>query len=85
MTKRSEPSLPINPTHVASELGAQRSSWHRLGDGPWFGTVVDAGGLEWEFEELRSARSWRATSSAAQTFNASSLEQLLHKVLDGRS
>jgi hypothetical protein len=70
-----------SPTDVCAAAGAQSSGWFRLGDGPWHGTVIDKGGLEWEFEQLLAAKSWRATSSAAQVYNASSLELLLKKVI----
>jgi hypothetical protein len=80
MPKPASTSVP-DPTSLASSLGAQRSSWWKLGDGPWYGNVTDQNGIEWEFEQLTAAKSWRATSVAAQVFNASSLELLLKKVL----
>lgn len=71
--------LSFDPVKLAADAGAERSSWHKLGDGPWFGTVVDTGGIEWEVEQLST--SWRATSSTAVAVTGKTLEQLLKKVL----
>jgi len=76
MTKPTGP--PVNLTELASSLGAARSSWWKLGDGPWYGNVTDASGMEHDIEELSS--SWRSVSSAQTVFTAKTVELLLKKV-----
>ena len=68
-----------DPTGLASSLGAARSSWWKLGDGPWYGTVVDAHGMEHEIEEL--AANWRSVSLNQTVFTAKTVELLLKKIL----
>jgi hypothetical protein len=76
--KPAQTSVP-DPTSLASSLGAARSSWWKLGDGPWYGNVTDVHGMEHEVEELSS--SWRSVSQAQTVFTAKTLELLLKKVL----
>jgi len=66
---------------LANAAGAQRSAWWKLGDGPWYGTVVDGSGVEWELEQLKTT--WRATSVTQAVVNAPGVEQLLKKVGGG--
>jgi hypothetical protein len=79
MPKKSKPSLPFEPLAIARDAGAATSGWWKLGDGAWYGTVVDKLGIEWEVEELKT--SWTATSSTSLTVTGSSLEELLKKAL----
>jgi hypothetical protein len=69
----------VDLVELASSAGAARSGWWKLGDGPWYGTVVDTAGVEYDIEELKT--SWRATSSTQAVFVTSSLEKLLKEVL----
>jgi hypothetical protein len=79
MTK---PGPALVPTQLAFAAGAARSGWWRLGDGPWYGTVVDRHGVEWEIEELGGrSPSWRATSSTSVVVTGASLQLLLGKAI----
>jgi hypothetical protein len=69
----------VDLVELASSAGAARSGWWRIGDGPWYGTVVDTDGVEYDIEELKT--SWRATSSTQAVFVTSSVEKLLKEVL----
>jgi hypothetical protein len=79
MPKPASTSVPVDLTQLASSLGAKRSSWWRLGDGPWYGNVIDVEELEFEVEQLKE--SWRATSTVGTVFTAKTVELLLKKVL----
>lgn len=68
----------LDPVALARDAGARSSGWHRLGDGPWYGTVLDDNGVEWEVEQLTT--SWSATSSTSVRHAAPGLPQLLKKI-----
>lgn len=67
------------PTEIASSAGGRSSSWHKLGDGPWTGTVVAEGGAELQVEELASG--WKVTDESGRSTTGRDLEQLLAKVI----
>jgi hypothetical protein len=66
---------------MANAGGAQRSAWWRIGQGPWYGTVVDAAGVEWEVEQRSTT--WTATSSTQAVVTKKTVEQLLKQVGGG--
>jgi hypothetical protein len=68
----------VDLVELASAAGAARSGWHRVGTGPWYGTVVDKDGVEWELEQLSST--WRATSSTSAVSSARTIELLLKEI-----
>lgn len=69
-----------NPVLVASSLGLANTSWLKVGDGGWSGTVrLD--GRELVIEELAS--SWRASDETGQLVTRKSLEAVLEAVLKG--
>lgn len=59
-------SVTFSPVAVARDAGARGSSWHRLGTGPWYGTVElpnDCGELQ--VEETSSG--WKVTDETTKS------------------
>jgi hypothetical protein len=70
---------PFRPTEAAHAAGGCGSSFRKLGDGPWIGTVFTADGGELTVEELASG--WKVTDETNKVYSGRQLEQLLKRVL----
>ena len=70
---------PFRPTEAAHAAGGCGSSFRKLGDGPWIGTVFTADGGELTVEELASG--WKVTDETGKSWSGRQLEQLLKRVL----
>ena len=70
---------PFRPTEAAHAAGGCGSSFRKLGDGPWIGTVFTAGGGELTVEELASG--WKVSDETGKSWSGRQLEQLLTRVL----
>ena len=70
---------PFRPTEAAHAAGGCGSSFRKLGDGPWIGTVFTADGGELTVEELASG--WKVTDETDKVYSGRQLEQLLKRVL----
>lgn len=68
---------PIDPAELASSAGFKHSSWHKLGTGPWEGTIYPGG---WVNGEIGIAIEQRARSWTGGGMSAPSLEALLTKL-----
>lgn len=77
----------IDPVQEALAAGIRTSSWHRLGGGPWSGTVYlpgeGTGSAELAVEELAS--SWKVTDETGKTSSGKELGPLLKKALAART
>jgi hypothetical protein len=70
---------PIQPAEVAHRAGGCGSSFRKLGDGPWIGTVFTTDGGELTVEEMASG--WKVTDETGKVSSGRQLEQLLKRVL----
>jgi hypothetical protein len=69
----------FQPTEIASAAGGRGSSWHKLGEGPWTGTVFTEDGAELAVEEMASQ--WKVIDETGTAHQGRDLEQLLRRVL----
>ena len=69
----------VRADEAAHAAGGCGSSFRKLGDGPWIGTVFTADGGELTVEELASG--WKVTDETGKSWTGRQLEQLLKRVL----
>jgi hypothetical protein len=84
-TKTAQTSVQM-PAELAGRAGCTGSSWLRVGDGNWTGTIYFGSDETAQVVEL--AASWRAvllSASGAKTVEARTLEGLVTKVIGHRT
>jgi hypothetical protein len=70
-----------DPVQVALSAGAKSSSWLRLGDGRWSGSVIDDRDREHLIDEVAGPR-WRSTRETdGKKTEAPTLKTLLGRIL----
>jgi hypothetical protein len=65
-----------SPLDDALAVGCENAQFHRVGEGPWSGTVT-LDGRHLDVEEL--ATNWRVTDGSDRSVSGTSLGQLLKK------